>query len=147
MAYKKEQIEIIFKTITERIVNGEAIRNILKDADMPSYETFYKWLEESKDKAKQYARACELRAEVIFDEMLEIADTTIDGVVIETDDNGRTKEKKGDMLGHRRLQVETRKWILSKLNPKKYSDKIQTEDVTPQQSKKIIVKIKRNEDT
>ena len=123
MRYSKEDEEKVFNIICERIEKGESLRSVLKDKEMPSSRTFFKWIDSSEDKVKQYARATELRAEDIFDEMFYIADNTIEGIVIETDDNGRTKEKKGDMLGHRRLQIDTRKWALSKMNPKKYGDK------------------------
>ena len=113
--------------ICKKVSNGSALRNVLMASNMPSSSTFYKWIDADETKAKQYARACGERADVIFDEMFEIADNTIEGTVIETDDHGRTKEKKGDMLGHRRLQIDTRKWALSKLNPKKYGDKLEVD--------------------
>lgn len=122
MQYTDNEIQDKIDQICKRIEKGEALRTVLKDEGMPSSETFYKWIDNDINRAKQYARSTELRSEAIFDEMLQIADNTIEGVVIETDDNGRTKEKRGDMLGHRRLQIDTRKWYLSKLNPKKYGD-------------------------
>ncbi len=127
MPYSKKDIENIFDSICEQIENGKSLRAILLNEDMPSSRTFYKWLEEKEDRVKQYARATQLRAEQLFDEMIEISDTPVEGVVLETDESGRTKEKKGDMLGHRRLQIDTRKWTISKMNPKKYGDKL---DVT-----------------
>lgn len=135
MVYSKKQIEITFNNICERIEEGKSLRSILKDKDMPSSRTFYKWIDDDDIKVKHYARATSIRADLIFDEMFDIADTTIEGVVIEIDDNGRIKEKKGDMLGHRRLQIDTRKWALSKMNPKKYGDKLdltsKDKEITP----------------
>lgn len=124
---KKEAINIILNEIAE---NGKSVRSILNGANrdiLPSNVTFCEWLSKDEELAKQYARATELRAELLFEEILEIANNTIEGKVIETDESGRTKEKVGDMLGHRRLQIDARKWMLGKLNPKKYGDKI---DVT-----------------
>ena len=124
MAYSDKEKTDIFNFICKEIEKGNSLRQVLRDNEnMPSTSTLYQWIDSDKEKTKQYARSCELRADILFDEMIEIADTPIDGIVIETDDNGRTKERKGDMLGHRRLQVDTRKWILSKMNPKKYGDK------------------------
>lgn len=124
MAYSDKEKTDTFNFICKEIEKGNSLRQVLRDNEnMPSTSTLYQWIDSDKEKTKQYARSCELRADIIFDEMIEIADTPIDGIVIETDDNGRTKERKGDMLGHRRLQVDTRKWILSKMNPKKYGDK------------------------
>lgn len=124
MAYSEDEKQKVFDDICSRIEAGESLRSVLRSENMPSSQTFYKWIDEDENKSKQYARATTLRAEIIFDEMLEISDTPIEGVVVETDDNGRIKEKKGDMLGHRRLQIDTRKWILARMNPKKYSDKL-----------------------
>jgi hypothetical protein len=94
----------------------------LEAADMPSTKTFYKWLE-NEDRGKQYARACEYRADAIFEEILNICDD-------KTEDYISTKSGavgNNAAVQRARLQVDTRKWIVSKLNPKKYSDKIQNE--------------------
>lgn len=127
---KKEAINIILNEIAE---NGKSVRSILNGANreiLPSNVTFCEWLSKDEKLAKQYARATELRADILFEEILEIANTTIDGKVIETDESGRTKEKVGDMLGHRRLQIDARKWMLGKLNPKKYGDKLEVDQNT-----------------
>lgn len=127
---KKEAINIILNEISE---NGKSVRSILNGANreiLPSNVTFCEWLSKDEELTKQYARATELRAESIFEDILEIADTTIEGKVIETDESGRTKEKVGDMLGHRRLQIDARKWMLGKLYPKKYGDKIEVDQNT-----------------
>lgn len=127
MAYSKQEIEDIFNEICKRIENGESLNKIVKEKGTPASETVYKWIDSDEEKAKKYARATEKRAESIFEEIIQISDTPIEGVVIETDDNGRTKEKKGDMLGHRRLQIDARKWMLSKMMPKKYGDRVELE--------------------
>lgn len=151
MAYSEEQIQYTFETICDRIAKGESLRSVLRDDEMPSSRTFFKWLGQDEYKVKQYARSCEERADLIFDEIIEISDTPIEGIVIETDDNGRTKEKRGDMLGHRRLQIDSRKWILSKMNPKKYGDKIEVDNnhsgsielLTPEQRQQRIEELKK----
>lgn len=127
--YSKEQKEEIFNNIFNSIENGNSLRKTLMVINLPA-KTFYEWLEQDEEKSKQYARACELRADILFEEILEISNTTIEGKVIETDESGRTKEKIGDMLGHRRLQIDARKWMLGKLNPKKYGDKLEVDQNT-----------------
>lgn len=123
MAYSSKQIETIFNTICERIEEGESLRSVLRDEDMPSSRTFFKWIDSDESKVKQYARATDMRADAIFDEMFDISDTPLEGITLTEKETG-TEIKRGDMLGHRRLQVDTRKWALSKMNPKKYGDKI-----------------------
>ena len=120
---EQQRIELI-NTICERMANGRSLRSVLKDEGMPVENSFFSWIDNNDKRLKQYRRACEARADAIFEEILSISDSTIEGVVIETDDHGRTKEKKGDMLGHRRLQVDSRKWMIGKLQPKKYGDKL-----------------------
>ena len=122
MKWTDETINDKFLLICTRIEMGEALRNILKSDGMPAPATFYTWLENT-DKMKRYARCCEARAEAIFEEMLDIADDKSEDYI----------PTKGGAIGNNsavqraRLQVDTRKWIVSKLNPKKYSDKVQNE--------------------
>src|SRR5436305_10818518 len=65
------------------------------------------------------------------EEILEIANSRVDGketVVRGNADGKKTVEvKTADMLDHRRLQIETRKWLMAKMKPKRYGDKL---DVT-----------------
>lgn len=109
------------------IDEGMAVRNILKEKWAPSTSTFFQWLEEDEIKSKRYARACEIKAEVLFEEMIHIAFTTEEGETMKMVQKGNKKEMektKGDMLGHRKLKVDTLKWAISKMLPKKYGDKL-----------------------
>tara|TARA_R110000850_G_scaffold262746_1_gene391438 strand:- start:130 stop:564 length:435 start_codon:yes stop_codon:yes gene_type:complete len=119
MAYKEKEIQSIFKDILTGITKGKALRNILKDGSMPSTSTFYNWLQEDESKSKQYARATELRAENIFEDILDIADNNTSDIISGVDGD-RTNN---DVIQRSRLMVDARKWYLSKLNPKKYGDK------------------------
>lgn len=149
--YSEKQKTEILSEIFERISNGESLRSVLRSDNMIALPTFFEWIDANEEFANQYARATELRAEKIFEEILEISDTPVEGVVIETDDYGKTKEKRGDMLGHRRLQVDSRKWMLSKMMPKKYGDKLDLEhsgaikhshELTPEERKARIEELK-----
>lgn len=121
MAYSPEQIEKAFNSILLEIEKWRPVRKILKDEWTPDVTTFYKWLRDDEEKAKQYARACEIRAENIFDDMLDIADDNKGD--IEIDEEWREKVNQ-DNIQRARLKVETRKWVLGKLNPKKFGDKL-----------------------
>jgi hypothetical protein len=114
--------------ILERIANGESLRTIIKDDDMPAQSTVYLWLFKHPEFSEQYARAREEQGETFADEMVAIAD--------ETPELEPVKDKDGniiDMKMHsayvawQKNRIDTRKWIASKLKPKKYGDKI---DVT-----------------
>src|SRR5690606_27993836 len=118
MAYSIEEIDEMFERIIKGIAeDGESLRSVLQRHSMPSNETFYKWLEADENKSKQYARACEERADSIFEEILEIADENNADVSIS--DEGKVIMN-GDVVQRSRLKVDARKWVLSKMNPKKY---------------------------
>lgn len=80
--------------------------------------TFCGWLDDDAVLAEQYARAREAMMEVVADELLEIADAPVG-----TTDNGSTDS---GAVAKQRLQVDTRRWLLSKLASKKFGDKLDT---------------------
>lgn len=133
--YTEEERETILTDINDRISNGESLRKILLEKDMIDSKTFYKWIDGDDDRKsdvyvkriQQYTRACARRADAIFEEAISIADTPQEGEITKTDKDGNKEVTKADMIAHRRLQVDTRRWAAGKLNPKKYGDKVQTE--------------------
>jgi hypothetical protein len=113
----------IAAAICERLASGESLRAICRDAGMPPESTVRGWvLDNVQDFSAQYARAREIGLDALAEETLEIANTPVMGREEEESDTG-FKVKRADMLGHRRLQVDTRKWLLSKLAPKKYGER------------------------
>lgn len=124
MAYDKDKIEIVFTKICEEIEKGRSLRSILKEDDnMPSSSTFFIWLKEDTLKSKRYELATDLRTDILFDEIIEIAYNIEEGTTTKETERG-IEITTGDMLGHRRLKIDALKWSLSKLNPKKYGDKL-----------------------
>lgn len=145
MAYSKEEIEIIFTKICEQIETGRSLRSILKeDENMPSSSTFFIWLKEDALKSKRYELATDLRTDILFDEIIEIAYNTEEGTTTKETERG-IEVTTGDMLGHRRLKIDALKWSLSKLNPKKYGDKVQQEHSGEIKTTPTIVKWGDNE--
>lgn len=122
MSYTKEEIEKTFKRVIKEIsTKGHSLRQVLRNKDMPSSQTFYKWLKDDEIKSKQYARACYDRADKIFDEIIELADATDSASYMDKNGNPRTDWGK---VQRNRLQIDARKWSLSKMMPKKYGDKL-----------------------
>lgn len=74
-----------------------------------------------------YARAREDQADTLADQIIEIADTPMLGIKTKTDDEGNVETTEGDMIEHRRLRVDARKWIAAKLKPRKYGERLNTE--------------------
>ena len=125
---KKEAINIILNEIAE---NGKSVRSILNGADreiLPSNVTFCEWLSKDDELAKQYARATELRAEALLDEMMDIVDDDkMDKIYNEITGAEMTN---GEAIQRSRLRYDARKWLISKLAPKKYGDKLEVDQNT-----------------
>lgn len=96
---------------------------------MPSVSTVMRWLAEFPDMREQYARARELQADAFAEEILEIADdATNDWMVRQSESGGAPAAMVNhDHISRSRLRVDARKWLMSKMAPKKYGDKIEHE--------------------
>lgn len=118
----------IAEKICERLAMGETLRSICRDEDFPHEATVRAWaLDDYQGFYTQYSRARQIGLDCMADEVLHIADTPKDGVVKITRPTGE-EIRTGDMTEHRRLQVDTRKWYLSKLAPKRYDKPIEDEN-------------------
>ena len=118
----------VMAAICGRLAGGESLAKICDDEAMPSLTTVFRWLGDMNDATKDafrvaYARARDVWIQRMADETLEIADTQQMGLIEKVGPNGPELAVE-DMLGHRTLQVNTRKWLLSKLAPGKYGEKV-----------------------
>lgn len=107
-------------------MDGKSLRSICTDKELPSRRTVFNWLNRNPGFVHQYVRARDIQADVIFDEMHDIADNLAVGIKRVTKPSGE-EITEADMIEHRRLQIETRKWMLGKMAPKKYGEKTQIE--------------------
>lgn len=121
--------------ICEHIADGKSLRVIAAMDDMPAMSTIMVWLDGRQPEfTEQYARAREAQADKLAEEMLAISDeecTTVraDKHGSRDDDGTGSTEVVFDAtaVARNRLRVDTRKWLASKMAPKKYGDKIQAE--------------------
>ena len=88
--------------------------------------TFNRWRKDDDDLASRVLRARDLGFDAIADECMRIADTPMEGTeTIDTPDGPRIKT--ADMLGHRKLQIETRLKLLACWDPRRYGNKVKQE--------------------
>lgn len=107
-----------------RMAEGEGLATICRDDGMPPESTVREWvLDDREGFAARYARAVTLRTERLMDELVSIADDTSKDT-IETEDGERPNT---EWMARSRLRIDTRKWLASKLLPKKYGDKQEVE--------------------
>ena len=121
--------EEIAEAIFTRMENGESVRSICLDEAMPCRTTLHRWLadEEKKSFRDQYARACDARAEAIFEEIIDIADTSIEAEKVTTKANGDQETVVGDAVERSKLRVDARKWVVAPAGAKRDSDKLNVE--------------------
>lgn len=121
--------EKVAASICARIMDGESLRNICRDAKMPARSSVHKWLAENEAFSDRYARACDIRADEVFDEMFEIADDGNNDWMERKGSDGQSIgwQINGEHVQRSKLRIDARKWALSKMMPKKYGDKIQQE--------------------
>lgn len=116
----------LFDRICERIAEGESLIAICKTKDYPVKRTVLRWVAKDETLAAQYAEAQNMRADHYFDQIIDIAD-------------------KGSDPAKTRVQVDARKWVLARMNPKKYGDKF-TQELTGSEGGPLVVEIVRHGD-
>lgn len=96
------------------LASGESLLKVCKRPGMPDKSTVFRWLAAHDEFRDNYAKATEARADSIFEEMFVIADDAIPDAA---------------EVAKARLRVDTRKWALARMNPRKYGDKVTNEIV------------------
>jgi len=115
--------DAITALVCAQIAEGKSLRSILDDDDkLPSRRTFFEWLEGAPALATQYTRAREAGYQNLADEIVDIADENYT-----TAEDGTRERLSNEAIARNRLRVETRKWMLAKMLPKIYGEKLQTE--------------------
>ena len=122
--------EAIADTVCARLADGESMRKIALDETMPGSSTMFRWLREKKEFRQQYDIAKAECADMYAEEIIEIADDTANDYS-EADKDGNSRVNT-ENIQRSRLKVDARKWVASKLKPKKYGDKIQQEITSPE---------------
>lgn len=113
--------------ICARLAEGESLNAICKDEDLPAESTVRAWaLDDIEGFAAKYTRAREIGYERLADELLDIADDGSNDWMERHDNDGGNAgwQFNGEAARRSQIRLDTRKWMLSKMLPKKYGDKI-----------------------
>lgn len=130
----------IGEAICERLVCGkddrpESLRSICSDPDMPDLKTVMRWLTKNEEFCQQYRAAREAQAEAHYEELIQIADDCTDDVIFlaldDSEGEGGRPAIKHSAIARAKLRIDTRKWAMSKLAPKKYGDRVQQVHTDP----------------
>lgn len=107
MSRPTDYSEELADMICEGIMEGRSLRSICGDKGMPDRSTVHRWLSAHDGFATKYARARDIQADLLFEDMQDVAD-----------------EGNPEDVQRARLRVMTMQWRASKLAPKKYGDKV-----------------------
>ena len=123
LSARKYDRHAITAMVCAQIAQGKSLRSIL-DADdkLPTVRSFLDWMGADGELAIQYAHARQTQYELLADEIVAISDENYT-----TDEHGVKERLSSEAIQRNRLRVDTRKWMLSKMLPKVYGDKLQTE--------------------
>lgn len=95
--------------ICEQLMQGKSLRQICTSPEMPDRTTVVRWLARDDDFASKYARARDVYADVMEEDMADIEDRTLSGEIDPT---------------AARVVLTSKQWRASKLAPKKYGDRL-----------------------
>lgn len=111
----------VFEAVLADVAAGEAASTALAEREV-NRRTFWAHLAKDDEAANKYARAKSLGLERLADEIIDIADAREGDVMLDEETGRRLIDN--EAVQRARLRVDSRKWLLSKLAPKKYGDKL-----------------------
>jgi hypothetical protein len=115
--------------ICSGLAEGKPLKSICRTKGMPSIATVIAWtLDLSHPFAERYACARDIGYRHLADEILEISDAA-KGDFVEDEDGRKTVDH--EAIARARLRVDSRKWLLSKVLPRIYGDRVTTEHTGP----------------
>jgi hypothetical protein len=112
----------IFQEVCDRMAGGEGLRKICEDPQMPSRQTFLRWIEKDTGRQAQYTAAREALMDWYAEEILTIAwDSSRDTIPA---DGKKPARCDNEWVNRSRLKVDTLKFLMAKLHPKRYGDRL-----------------------
>ena len=100
-----------------RLFDGESLRAICRDPVMPSGSSVFRWLRAHPEFREQYVHAREAQAELLFDELIQIADDVSQDWVTGPDGQRRLNK---NAIKAAKLRIDVRKWLIVRMLPKVY---------------------------
>lgn len=128
---------LIDRMCSEIETSEKGLHAICKNPDYPSVSLFMRWLSDGKHPfaVERYTRAKQLQAEYMEEQLLKIADDSSEDAIMT--EKGIIENK--EFVNRSRLRVDTRKWLMAKLMPKKYGDKLDVTSDGKQINQAVVV--------
>jgi len=105
--YTDEERKRIQGEICSRLTRGESLTSICESDGIPHLQTVYDWIDEDNDFGRDYDLARIRSADTFIDKILDLP------------------KKHNGNAGMLRAELESLKWVASKLNPRKYGERLE----------------------
>lgn len=122
------------QAICAAVAEGKSLRTAAKEQGL-SHTAFLLWCREDQELANQYARARDTGTDAEFEDL-----DILQNEQPERDERGKVDP---GWVAWKRLQIDTKKWALSKKAPRKYGEKIETTHEVGESVTKIVREIVR----
>jgi hypothetical protein len=106
----------VWQEIVDKVSAGKSVSTVLRDDNMPNWTRFQAMLEQDERLRAAYDKAVQDRADRLADEILQLSDEVMP--------DGLEGAMASAWVQQKRMQVDARKWIASKLKPRTYGDRI-----------------------
>ena len=119
--------EAIAAEICQRIGDGETLNQICRSDHMPARPTIVSWVLENRENfSDRYARARDMQLEHWADEVIDVADDGRNDYMEKSSsgDENSSWVLNGEHVQRSRLRIDSRKWLLSKLKPDRYGERL-----------------------
>jgi hypothetical protein len=106
----------VWREIIGRVSGGKALSTVLSDPGYPTWVSFHAMIDQDAELKMAYEKAVQDRADKLADEILQLSDEQMPA--------GLEGAMASAWVQQKRMQVDARKWIASKLKPRTYGDRI-----------------------
>jgi hypothetical protein len=125
--FTEENMDFICEKIAESSLGLVELHEQFKP-NFPAKSDIYRELAKNEVFRDKYAQARQMQAEAMADEILRIADDGSNDLMTISKGNESYEVENKEVVNRSRLRVDTRKWLMSKLLPKKYGDRLELDN-------------------
>ena len=110
--------------ICEQLAQGNSLRTVCKAEGMPDISTVFRWMRIYLGFCEQYTRAKQEASDALAEEIQDISDDGTNDWMLIHKGKDYVPVLNREHVERSKLRIETRKWIMAKMKPKKYGDKL-----------------------
>ena len=110
--------------ICDLLAEGVSLRKVCTNKNMPDKSTVFRWLRTHDQFRDQYTRAKEEAADALAEEIIDIADDDTQDYRTVKRGEKEFEEVNHEHINRSRLRIDTRKFLMAKMKPKRYGEKL-----------------------